>query len=97
MQLKQKADCKFFEIGVHVKKLKLHNKWLGNRLFLVSADPFRDQSRPSKKRMHEIQRPRHRYGIIDFKNLMALLQIENLADLNFANKVGSVCASKGIM
>jgi len=28
---------------------------------------------------NEIQRPRQRYGIIDFKNLMALLQIENFA------------------
>ena len=30
---------------------------------------------------NEIQRPRQRYGIIDFKNLIALLQIENSVDL----------------
>jgi REP element-mobilizing transposase RayT len=30
---------------------------------------------------NEIQEPRQRYGIIDFKNLMALLQIKNFADL----------------
>ena len=35
---------------------------------------------------HEIQRPRQRYGIIDFKNLMALLQIENFADLKEAHR-----------
>jgi REP element-mobilizing transposase RayT len=35
---------------------------------------------------NEIQRPRQRYGIIDFKNLMALLQIENSADLKEAHR-----------
>ena len=35
---------------------------------------------------NEIQRPRQRYGIIDFKNLMALLQIENFADLKEAHR-----------
>ena len=35
---------------------------------------------------NEIQRPRKRYGIIDFKNLMALLQVENLADLKQAHR-----------
>ena len=33
-----------------------------------------------------IQRPRQRYGIIDFKNLMALLQIENFVDLKEAHR-----------
>ncbi len=35
---------------------------------------------------NEIQRPRQRYGIIDFKNLMVLLQIESLADLKDAHR-----------
>ena len=35
---------------------------------------------------NEIQRPRQRYGRIDFKNLMALLQIENFADLKQAHR-----------
>ena len=35
---------------------------------------------------NEIQRPRKRYGIIDFKNLMAFLQVENLADLKEAHR-----------
>jgi putative transposase len=35
---------------------------------------------------NEIQRPRQRYGIIDFKNLMALLQIENFADFKEAHR-----------
>ena len=35
---------------------------------------------------NEIQRPRQRYGIIDFKNLMALLQIENSVDLKQAHR-----------
>jgi hypothetical protein len=35
---------------------------------------------------NEIRRPRQRYGIIDFKNLMALLQIENFADLKQAHR-----------
>ena len=35
---------------------------------------------------NEIQSPRKRYGIIDFKNLMALLQIENLADLKESHR-----------
>ena len=35
---------------------------------------------------NEIQRPRQRYGIIDSKNLMALLQIENYADLKEAHR-----------
>jgi hypothetical protein len=35
---------------------------------------------------NEIQRPRQRYGIIDFKNLMALLQIENFTDLKEAHR-----------
>lgn len=35
---------------------------------------------------NEIQRPRQRYGIIDFKNLMALLQIENFVDLKEAHR-----------
>jgi putative transposase len=35
---------------------------------------------------NEIQSPRQRYGIIDFKNLMALLQIENFADLKEAHR-----------
>jgi hypothetical protein len=35
---------------------------------------------------NEIQRPRQRYGLIDFKNLMALLQIENFADLKEAHR-----------
>ncbi|MDX2439203.1 MAG: transposase [Desulfobacterales bacterium] len=35
---------------------------------------------------NETQRPRKRYGIIDFKNLMALLQVENLADLKEAHR-----------
>jgi REP element-mobilizing transposase RayT len=35
---------------------------------------------------NEIQRPRQRYGIIDFKNLMALLQIENSVDLKEAHR-----------
>jgi REP element-mobilizing transposase RayT len=35
---------------------------------------------------NEIQRPRQRYGTIDFKNLMALLQIENFADLKEAHR-----------
>ena len=34
----------------------------------------------------EIQRPRQRYGMIDFKNLMALLQIENIVDLKSAHR-----------
>ena len=35
---------------------------------------------------NEIQRPRQRYGIIDFKNLMALLQIEDSVDLKEAHR-----------
>lgn len=35
---------------------------------------------------NEIQRPRQRYGIIDFKNLMALLQVENYVDLKQAHR-----------
>ena len=35
---------------------------------------------------NEIRRPRQRYGIIDFKSLMALLQIENSADLKQAHR-----------
>ena len=35
---------------------------------------------------NEIQRPRQRYGIIDFKKLMALLQIANFADFKEAHR-----------
>ena len=35
---------------------------------------------------NEIQRPRQRYGIIDFKSLMALLQVENIVDLKEAHR-----------
>jgi hypothetical protein len=35
---------------------------------------------------NEIQRPRQRYGTIDFKTLMALLQIENSTDLKEAHQ-----------
>ena len=35
---------------------------------------------------NEIQRPRQRYGTIDFKTLMALLQIENFTDLKEAHR-----------
>lgn len=35
---------------------------------------------------NEIQRPRQRYGIIDFQSLMALLQVENIVDLKEAHR-----------
>ncbi len=46
----------------------------------------KDRQRWIHSGYNEIQRSRQRYGIIDFKNLMALLQVENIVDLKEAHR-----------
>jgi len=55
-------------------------------LNMVRAGVVKHPQHWSHSGYNEIQKPRQRYGIIDFKNLMALLQIENVVDLKEAHR-----------